>query len=287
MNPKVSICIPAYGQPEKIERALKSVFEQTFEDFEVIITDDTPDESVFNIVKNFDDKKIKYYKNQERKGSPENWNVCLEHVRGEYIKFLHHDDWFFNKDSLSGFIKMLDNNHNVDIAFCASANYNADETIKYIYYPPAVKLNKLRKNYLFLFSGNIIGAPSATIYRSRVSQKFDRNLKWLVDIDFYLRILSENHEFVSNKDPLISIETGSEKQVTHLCQDNKCVELFEYIYMYSKYRQTMKFAQTRFLCHLLCLYGIKSKKEIKALGVDLPKNIFFDLTIFLNKYLFK
>ena len=44
--PKISICVPAYKNPSGIARLLASVKAQTYEDYEVILTDDTPDESV-------------------------------------------------------------------------------------------------------------------------------------------------------------------------------------------------------------------------------------------------
>ncbi|MCX7010103.1 MAG: glycosyltransferase, partial [Kiritimatiellaeota bacterium] len=43
MTPKVSICIPAYQQPQGLARALQSLLEQDFRDYEVIVTDDSAD----------------------------------------------------------------------------------------------------------------------------------------------------------------------------------------------------------------------------------------------------
>jgi len=280
---KVSICIPAYQQPEYLKRALLSIFEQTYNDYEVIISDDSPDDSVLDVVKEFDDKRIKYFKNDEIKGSPENWNVCIDNATGEYIKILHHDDWFTEKDSLFKFVKMLDDNPDTDLAFSASANCRQDTKLKNIFCTPIIKLHKLRQNPMFLFTGNIIGSPSATIYRRKINKKFDKNLKWVVDIDFYLNILLDNPEIVFCKEPLISVLTESENRVTSFCRYNKSVELPEYIYLYSKYIKMMNFAQTRFICRLLYIYKIKSEKELKDLGIKIPKNILFYIMMFLNR----
>jgi|GEM_PF-674595 len=285
--PKVSICIPAYKQPEYIERALKSAFEQSFDNYEIIITDDSPDNSVSDIIKNFNDSRIKYFKNIERKGSPENFNTCLEYARGEYIKFLFHDDWFTEKNSLAKFVKMLDDNPDSDFAFCASANCYPDTKLKNIYYPVINKLNKLIRDPLFLFSNNIIGSPSATIYRKRVNKKFDKTLKWVVDIDFYINILSENPKFISCNEPLVSVITGSENQITFSCQNNKNIELYEYLHLYNKNAKKMRIEHIKFICKLLSIYQIKSEKEIHDLGIKLPTNILFYITIFANKYIFK
>src|SRR5215469_11343388 len=100
LNPKVSICIPAFQQPTCLRRALDSVFFQTFKDYEVIISDDSTDNSVENVVREYNRERagVKYHKNAVTKGSPENWNAAIELATGEYIKILHHDDCFSGKD---------------------------------------------------------------------------------------------------------------------------------------------------------------------------------------------
>ena len=50
-NPKVSICIPTYNQVIYLKRTIDSVFEQTYTDYEIIITDDSPTDVVFDVVK--------------------------------------------------------------------------------------------------------------------------------------------------------------------------------------------------------------------------------------------
>jgi glycosyltransferase involved in cell wall biosynthesis len=86
MHPKVSICIPTYKQPDCFKRAISSVLMQTYEDYEIIITDDSPDDSISDALKDFNDNRIKYFKNIERKGSHENFNVAIDYSKGEYIK---------------------------------------------------------------------------------------------------------------------------------------------------------------------------------------------------------
>lgn len=55
---KVSICIPAYKQPEFLKRCLDSVFEQSYTDYEVIITDDSPDNEIEKLVNTYSDNQI-------------------------------------------------------------------------------------------------------------------------------------------------------------------------------------------------------------------------------------
>jgi len=120
ITPKVSILIPAYNQPQYLRDALTSIKYQTFKDFEVIITDDSCDNSMESIVDEYPELDIKYYKNPVRLGSPRNWNEAIGKSSGEYIKFLHHDDWFTNTDGLQLFVQALDDNPQADFAFSCS-----------------------------------------------------------------------------------------------------------------------------------------------------------------------
>src|ERR1035437_5752376 len=106
MPPIISICVPAYKQTEFLKKNLDSIVIQTFTDYEVIITDDTADDSVEKLVNEYRNKfgiKLHYYKNVPALGSPKNWNAGITHASGTWIKIMHHDDWFADKDSLQKF----------------------------------------------------------------------------------------------------------------------------------------------------------------------------------------
>ena len=71
MNPKVSICIPAYKQLAILRKVLDSILIQSFENYEVIISDDSPDYGVELLIGEFDFKgRLKYSRNQTALGSP-------------------------------------------------------------------------------------------------------------------------------------------------------------------------------------------------------------------------
>ena len=69
--PKVSICIPAYNQIYYLEKTLASVLLQSFDDYEVIITDDSSDDSVATLLTKFDfGGRLKYVRNMVALGAP-------------------------------------------------------------------------------------------------------------------------------------------------------------------------------------------------------------------------
>jgi glycosyltransferase involved in cell wall biosynthesis len=270
--------VPAYSQPQYLRRSLESVFSQTFRDYEVIITDDSPDQSVERVVGRFSQHaNLRYHKNKVRKGSPGNWNEAVRLASGEYIKLLHHDDWFSEDKSLAEFVSMLEQDPQADFAFCSSVNCDEEQRLCSVHIPSDTQIRQLRVDPRVLFLGNFIGAPSATIYRSQVNQQFDPRLKWVVDIDFYIRVLVENRVFGVSTRPLVCTTVGADHQITHQSAGNKAVEVFEWLYLYKKLSQDEGFHYQRlkFIWRLLQKYDIASQQDIINCGVDfrIPRSV--------------
>lgn len=90
-NPIVSICIPAYN-PNFFKEALDSVINQTYEQLEILISDDSLNADIEEIVKTYSfDKRIKFFKNPVH-GGDRNYINALSHATGDYIKFFNDDD---------------------------------------------------------------------------------------------------------------------------------------------------------------------------------------------------
>ncbi len=227
---KVSICIPAYNNGIGVERLLDSIKNQSFSDFEIIITDDSITDDVKNVVDR-SGLSIKYIRNEHRDGSTANWNKAIDLADGELIKIMHHDDWFTGADSLKMFVEMMDANPEAVMAFSGTMQVgNRSSGSRHISDEDAKLITDDWRN---LFLGNTIGAPSSVIHR-RTDKRYDVNLKWLVDMEFYMQLLSNGDRFVYKKEPLVSIGVGDE-QITNECISNPMIKEYEYKYVYNKY----------------------------------------------------
>lgn len=94
-RPTVSVCVPTYNGALFLEQTLQSIAAQTFDDFEVLIVDDTSTDATLAIAEAYaaSDPRARVVRNTERAGSSaRNANQCLRHARGEWIKFLFQDD---------------------------------------------------------------------------------------------------------------------------------------------------------------------------------------------------
>lgn len=94
MNPKASVIIPTYKRPHLIGRAIKGVLKQTYQNFEIVIIDDSPNDETEKVVKTFNDGRIKYIRNEIKKGNPgaKNQGVKKASKDSKYIAFLDDDD---------------------------------------------------------------------------------------------------------------------------------------------------------------------------------------------------
>jgi len=93
-NPKVSVIIPTYNRPHLIGRAIKSVLDQTYQNFEIIVIDDSPNEETKKVIEGFNDKRIVHIHNQTQT-SPhhaKNQGIKMASPESKYIAFLDDDD---------------------------------------------------------------------------------------------------------------------------------------------------------------------------------------------------
>lgn len=97
--PKVSIGLPVYNGEEFIAEAIRSVLDQSYVDFELIISDNNSTDKTIEICNYYAklDKRIKLYKHDENIGMVENFNFLIENSWGEYVCWLSHDDYWSPK----------------------------------------------------------------------------------------------------------------------------------------------------------------------------------------------
>ena len=93
-TPLVSVIIPTYNRADFIEKAIQSVLNQTYSNFEIIVVDDGSTDSSAQIIQKLAEKdhRIRYYKLEVNSGVSIARNTGISLVRGKYIAFLDSDD---------------------------------------------------------------------------------------------------------------------------------------------------------------------------------------------------
>ena len=111
----ISIVLPSFNRAQVLPKAVESILRQTYKDFELIIVDDGSTDNTADVVKNFNDDRIVYVR-QENAGACVARNNGIEHSRGEYIAFQDSDD-IWHEDKLEKQLTTL-RNTGADVVFC-------------------------------------------------------------------------------------------------------------------------------------------------------------------------
>lgn len=109
MGKKFSIIISAYNIETYIERAIKSVLEQTFENYELIIVNDCSKDKTLEKIQNFKDERIIVINNEKNVGLGAVRNIGIAKAKGEYIVHLDGDDALYENTTLEKIDKLIGN----------------------------------------------------------------------------------------------------------------------------------------------------------------------------------
>jgi len=90
--PKFSVVIPTYNRGHLLALAVQSVLAQTFDSFEIVVSNGGSTDNTREVVEGFDDPRIKYFESKERLAIGDNYQKGLDEATGEYITFLSDDD---------------------------------------------------------------------------------------------------------------------------------------------------------------------------------------------------
>jgi len=262
-QPLISICIPAYKKPQYVVRCLESIIKQDYPHREVIISDDSPDEDIKQAVQPFTSQiDIHYFRNQPPLKTPRNWNAALDHGKGQYLILMHQDDWFHSDSALTIMANELEKTH-ADFVFCQ--NTAIDEHGRKLILqaiPTLLKEMSEKPNHLLL--AQVIGPPSNTLLKRTVKTRYDDRLIWLVDVDYYSRILKEGYKYSYIPQHLVSIGLH-EDQTTVFVRNNPGIIVRENMLFADKITASA-FADIKiydYYWRLLRNYGIRSIDDIR------------------------
>lgn len=92
-NLKFSILVPMYETNESYAKAMiESVLSQTYSNFELILADASESDRVSELIRNYKDIRIQYFKLDKNEGISQNTNAALSRAKGDYVALLDHDD---------------------------------------------------------------------------------------------------------------------------------------------------------------------------------------------------
>lgn len=236
-RPSVSICIPTFENTEYLDRCLNSIFEQSYRDYEVVLSDDSPGSDVSNLIdsKYSHRPNVRYVKNMEPLGPSHNWNLSLNLATGRYVKILHHDDWFLHKDCLREIMEHVESLKKCNFLFCSSYSQTISGDYRKLKKPKDDYIQKLSKDPKEVVFNNKIGPPSVVLMKKN-EIRFDTNLRWFVDLDFYYNLLKSTNGFDYLDRPLITTCRDNAERLTAKVKNDIDTNLKEIYWILHKNR---------------------------------------------------
>ena len=143
----VSIIIPVFNREKTIGESIKSILEQTYSNFELIIVDDHSNDNSIKVAKSLNDPRIKIISHKVNKGACAARNTGIEKASGKYIAFNDSDD-LWRKEKLEKQILTIKES-GADVVFCQMYRHNYKTRIIFC----QTNAHKQRKTANSLFFG--------------------------------------------------------------------------------------------------------------------------------------
>lgn len=188
-KPLVSILINCYNSANYISRAINSVINQTYNNWELIIWDDGSTDNTVNIIKNFKDDRIRLFLQEKNLGLCKSRLNVIEKINGSLVSILDADD-YFESEKISKQINVFKNKKDVALCTTWTKFYDENLSIKKIF-KSDLNNNDLKKKLLF---HNII-PHSSIMYKKEAAIEvgwYSKNYEYSQDYDLTLKLIQKN-----------------------------------------------------------------------------------------------
>ena len=115
--PAISVCIPTYNGAKYIAQTIESILNQTFTDFEIIVSDDGSSDKTLEIVGSFNDPRIVRIDRLSKVGAEANWNNAVANASASLVKLVCQDDILY-PECLEVEVQTMSKSENQDVSFC-------------------------------------------------------------------------------------------------------------------------------------------------------------------------
>lgn len=235
MSKLISVVIPTHNRADLLPRAINSVLNQTYIDFEIIVVSDGSTDNTSEIVNGFTkaDDRVKFIEYAPAKGGNVARNTGIDAAKGEYIAFLDDDDeWLPEK--LQKQIEIVEADEKIGLVYTGVHIIYVNEKVEYN--SLSKEAGDLSKRILI---DNCVGTTSTVLLRKSVLEKsgiFDVELGALQDFDLWIRVCQHSNVGVVSEPMINYYNYLGKKQVSAVTK--KYIDAFAYIN--EKYKAQMR-----------------------------------------------
>ena len=232
-TPLVSVVIPTYNHANYLGRAIKSVRDQSYANWEVIVIDNHSTDNTDEIIANIADPRIVYFKIHNNGIIAASRNAGMRAAKGDWIAFLDSDDFWY-QEKLSVVINTIRGDNSIDVCSTDELQVNLTTGSKTVLsYGP----NSSRFYQTLLLDGNRL-SPSSTVIKREFLKMHDlwfrENQKFVTaeDYDFWMLIAQAGakFKFIRSIQGEYLIHASNASGQSHLHQQNIVNVLEDHVY---------------------------------------------------------
>jgi|688.fasta_scaffold19807_8 glycosyltransferase involved in cell wall biosynthesis len=198
-NPLVSIVINCYNGEKYLRQSIESILDQSYQNLELIFWDNHSTDQSKNIIKSYDDKRIKYFFSQNHSTLYQARNLALKECKGDFISFLDVDDYYLKDRIVKQLLHFKD--QKVGVTYSNYYRYYEDINKKKLLTNKMLPSGNLTK---YILEESQISFMTVMIRKKSLESlqfNFDQKYSIIGDYDLLYR-LSFNWDFYYIKEPL-------------------------------------------------------------------------------------
>lgn len=235
-NPTVSVVIPSYNHEKYVNETIDSILNQTFHDFEIVITDDGSSDATVDKIKQFSDTRIRLFRFKNNQGHSKTLNHCIKNSKGKYIAYMSSDD-IWELEKLEKQVNYLDNHPDVQAVFSKVLIIDEEGKLfqnkEHFYYSIFDQENRPTTGWLryFFYMGNSLCHPSVLLRREVYDSVglYNEKISLNPDFDMWIRLGLNKYKFHILDDKLIKFRIrDNELNVSGDTPSNNIKARFEY-----------------------------------------------------------
>ncbi|HRE40687.1 MAG TPA: glycosyltransferase [Ignavibacteria bacterium] len=268
---KISVLMPVYNSEKYLETSIRSVLNQTYQDYEFLIIDDGSTDNSEKIIKKINDSRIKYFKNTHS-GLAATLNYGLKNATGEYIARIDSDDlnlshWLENS------VKYLKENPQTDV-LSSAVIYFKNNKVMFFWNPP-LSDTEIKKN---IYLHNPINHTTVLFNKDKILSYGGYDESYIVNEDFELWFRLKDKCTFHNLSDYLGFKRFHKSSLSHNPDSSKTLEMLLSDENVNN-NPTLK-------AKVYLFYGNKSDARAHLLKKPDFKNIFFWVLTFLPQSLF-
>lgn len=254
----ISIIVPIYNASKYLEKCLDSLINQTKKELEFILINDGSTDNSEEIIKKYKDKRIKYFKNENR-GIGKTRNFGIEKSSGKYLMFLDSDDYLETNACEVLYEKVEKESLDLLVFDYYRVEKTSTEEVKI----PSFKTSNIKENKDLLLNINL--GPCNKIYKSDLIKnnniKFDEKLKY-EDTLFVIKTIY-NAKKVAKLDQVLHYYVIHEKSQTTVRDERvfDILKMIDKIRMYLKSDKEVKETVDKLTIKILTNYTIQQRYQ--------------------------